>query len=310
MSLIGTILLPHDGSELADSTLPYAVALQRATGAPVELLRVLEELKPIYDSGSRRLIWIDPDQPRTEMAHSELLDPIATRLAEQGQRPKQVIRVGDPRREILLEAESLDRPLIVLASHGRGGLSRLVFGSVASGVLRASRGPILIVRARHLADQVRQVTFKKLLVPLDGSALSEAALPFAVKLAHDAGAQLVLVRVAETFRDELPKNTTNLFMEPSYKAMLARFETLEQETSTYLAAVAERLRGESIDVSTEALSGDPYREITAAVERVTPDLIVMATHGRGGITRWFYGSVADRLLTTTTLPILLVRSAG
>lgn len=310
MSLIGTILLPHDGSELADSTVPYAVALQRATGAPVELLRVLEELKPIYDSGSRQLIWIDPEHPRAETEHSELLDPVATRLRAEGLTPKQVIRVGDPRREILKEAETLDRPLILLASHGRSGLSRVVFGSVAAGLIRAVHGPILIVRARSIVDQPRKVTFTKLLVPLDGSELSEAALPFAVELARETGAQLLLIRVAETFRDELPRNTANLFMEPSYKAMLQRFETMEQESSDYLASVAARLHGEAIDVTTAALSGDPFREISAYAERESPDLIVMSTHGRGGITRWFYGSVAYHLLTTTSLPVLLVRSAA
>jgi nucleotide-binding universal stress UspA family protein len=295
---------------MADSTVPYAVALQQATGAPVELLRVLEELKPIYDRGSHQLIWIDPAQSRAEAAHSELLDPVATRLSELGLKSKQVIRVGDPRHEILKEAETLDRPLILLASHGRGGLSRVVFGSVASGLLRAVHGPIFIVRARHAADQPRQVTFTTLLVPLDGSELSEAALPFAVELARETGAQLRVVRVAETFRDELPGDTANLFMAPSYKAMLERFEMLEQETSDYLASVETRLRAESIDVVTEALSGDPFREISAYAERELPDVIVMSTHGRGGITRWFYGSVADRLLTTSSLPVLLVRSAG
>jgi nucleotide-binding universal stress UspA family protein len=294
---------------LADSTVPYAIALQQATGAPVELLRVLEELKPIYDRGSRQLIWIDPAHPRAEATHSELLDPIATRLTEQGLQPKQVIRVGDPRREILKEAETLDRPLILLASHGRGGLSRVVFGSVASGLLRAARGPILIVRARNAGDQLTQVAFKKLLVPLDGSKLSEAALPFAVELARGTGAHVQLVRVAETFRNEIPQNAPNLFASPSYKSMLERFEALENETSDYLASVAVRLSGESVNVATEALSGDPYREIISLSEREPPDLIVMATHGRGGITRWFYGSVADHLLTTTTHPVLLVRPA-
>ncbi|HEX7103710.1 MAG TPA: universal stress protein [Nitrolancea sp.] len=309
MSLIGTILLPHDGSELADSTVPYAVALQQVTGAPVELLRVLEELKPIYDSGSRQLIWIDPANPRAEATHSDLLDPVASRLSEHGLKTKQVIRVGDPRREILEEAETLDRPVILLASHGRGGLSRVVFGSVASGLLRTASGPILIVRARNASDQPTQVAFKKILVPLDGSKLSESALPFAVELAQSAGAHLQLVRVAETFRDEIPQNAPSLFASPSYKSMLERFEVLENETSDYLASVAARLAGESINVATEALSGDPYRKIIGLSERELPDLIVMATHGRGGITRWFYGSVADRLLTTTTLPVLLVRPA-
>lgn len=310
MSLIGTILLPHDGSELADSTVPYAVAMQRATGASVELLRVLEELRPIYDRGGRQLIWIDPDQPRSEMTHSELLDSPATQLAQHGITLKQVIRVGDPRQEILNEAASLDRPLILLASHGRGGLSRVVFGSVAAGVLRAARGPIMIVRARNATDQIEQVAFKKLLVPLDGSKLSETALPFAIELARGTGARVQVVRVAETFRDEIPKNAPNLFASPSYKSMLDRFEQMEQETNEYLTSISTRLAGEGIDVTTEALSGDPYREILRLAERQPPDLIVMATHGRGGITRWFYGSVADHILTTTTLPVLLARPAA
>jgi nucleotide-binding universal stress UspA family protein len=118
-----------------------------------------------------------------------------------------------------------------------------------------------------------------------------------------------LVRVAETFRNEIPQNAPNLFASPSYKSMLERFEALETETSDYLASVAVRLSGASVNVATEALSGDPYREIIGLSERDPPDLIVMATHGRGGITRWFYGSVADHLLTTTTHPVLLVRPA-
>ncbi|HVX30617.1 MAG TPA: universal stress protein [Nitrolancea sp.] len=308
MSLIGTILLPHDGSELANSTIPYAVALHQATGAPVRLLRVLEELRPIYDRGSRQLIWIDPEHPRAEAVHSELLDPVALQLAEKGVQSTQVIRVGDPRKEILAEAAMLDRPLILLASHGRSGLSRVVFGSVAAGLLRSSKAPVLIVRARHADDQRQQVRFANVVVPLDGSALSEAALPFAIELARETGARLQLVRVAETFRNELPADTSNLFMSPSYKAMLERFERLENETSAYLASVEQRLRSEGVNVSTVALSGDPYRELIDFVEREKPDLIVMTTHGRGGITRWFYGSVADRLLTTTTFPVLLVRS--
>ena len=310
MSLIGTILLPHDGSELADTTVPYAVALHRATGAPVELLRVLEELKPIYDSGRRQLIWIDPEHPRAEAEQSDLLDAVATRLADHGLTPKQVIRVGDPRREILQEAETLDRPLILLASHGRGGLSRVVFGSVASGLLHAVRGPIMIVRARHETDRPEEVTFRQILVPLDGSKLSESALPFAVEAAQGAGALLHVIRVAETFRNEIPKNAPNLFASPSYKSMLKRFEVMEQETNDYLASVEARLRRDGVNVVTQALSGDPFREVTEYSERLSPDLIVMSTHGRGGITRWFYGSVADRLLTTTALPVLLVRPAA
>jgi nucleotide-binding universal stress UspA family protein len=308
MSLIGTVLVPHDGSPLADSTLPYAVELTRITGASLELLRVLEELKPIYDSRKHELIWIDPAHPRAALVTPEILGPIAKKLADQGLAAKTIVRVGDPRREILAEAETLDKPVILLASHGRSGLSRIVFGSVATRVLQTSHSPVMIVRAREAEEQTEAVALKRILVPLDGSELSEKALPYAAELANGSGGQLHLVRVAETYRDELPDKPPHIFIAPSYQAMLEHFEELEQQARDYMAGVSTRLEGESLSVTSEVLSGDPYREIAKCSEREQPDLIVMTTHGRSGIARWFYGSVADRILTSTSTPVFLIRS--
>ena len=308
MSLIGSVLLPHDGSPLADSTLPYAVELVRITGASLELLRVLEELKPIYDSGLRTLVWIDPAHPRAELVASEVLGPVVEKLMDQGLVAKTVVRVGDPRSEILDEAETLANPLILLASHGRSGLSRFVFGSVATRVLQTSQNPVMIVRAREAEEQPEAVSLKHIMVLLDGSDLSEKALPYAAELARDSGGQLHLVRVAETYRDELPDKPPHIFTAPSYEAMLEHFDELEQQAREYLTGVATRLEGESLSVTSEVLSGDPVREIGKCSEREQPDLIVMTTHGRSGIARWFYGSVADRILTSTSTPVLLVRS--
>jgi len=308
MSLIGSVLLPHDGSPLADSTLPYAVELVRITGASLELLRVLEELKPIYDSGLRTLVWIDPAHPRAELVASEVLGPVVEKLMDQGLAAKTIVRVGDPRSEILAEAETLAHPLILLASHGRSGLSRFVFGSVATRVLHTSQNPVMIVRARESEEQPEVVSLKHIMVLLDGSDLSEKALPYAAELARDSGGQLHLVRVAETYRDELPDKPPHIFTAPSYEAMLEHFDELEQQAREYLTGVATRLEGESLSVTSEVLSGDPVREIGKCSEREQPDLIVMTTHGRSGIARWFYGSVADRILTSTSTPVLLVRS--
>ncbi|HVB65179.1 MAG TPA: universal stress protein [Nitrolancea sp.] len=308
MSLIGSVLLPHDGSPLADSTLPYAVELVRITGASLELLRVLEELKPIYDSGLRTLVWIDPAHPRAELVASEVLGPVVEKLMDQGLAAKTIVRVGDPRSEILDEAETLANPLILLASHGRSGLSRFVFGSVATRVLQTSQNPVMIVRAREAEEQPEAVSLKHIMVLLDGSDLSEKALPYAAELARDSGGQLHLVRVAETYRDELPDKPPHIFTAPSYQAMLEHFDELERQARDYLAGVATRLEGELLSVTSEVLSGDPFREIGKCSEREQPDLIVMTTHGRSGIARWFYGSVADRILTSTSTPVLLVRS--
>lgn len=309
MSPFETILVPHDGSSLADTALPYASVLTRATGATLELLRVLEELKPIFDTGGRELIWIDPAKPRAELASPEILGTAAGRLAGDGIQAKTVVRIGDPRTEILAEAATLDHPLILLARHGRGGLSRIVMGSVATRVLQMATCPVMLVRAREEDEQPEQVSLKRIAVPLDGSELSEKALPYASGLAEALGAQLHLVRVAETYRNEVPETPPHIFTSPSYRAMLDQFEVLEREAREYLEAVAAGLESETITVTWEVLSGDPWHQLQRYVERDEPDLIVMTTHGRGGIARWFYGSVSDRLLTAASTPLLLIRSS-
>lgn len=308
MSTFGTILVPHDGSALADSALPYASVLARATGASVELLRVLEELKPIYDVGGHELIWIDPSQPRAELKSPDFLGPAVERLADDGVVAKTVVRVGDPRTEILAEAGSLDRPLILLASHGRGGLTRMVMGSVASRVLQLSKCPVMLIRALEAEERPEHASLRRVTVPLDGSELAEMAIPYAATLTKSLGGRLHLVRVAETYRDEIPGTPSHIFTSPSYKAMLEQFDVLEGEARQYLESMVERLGGQSITVTWEVLSGDPWRQLLRYVERDEPDLIVMTTHGRGGIARWFYGSVSDRLLTSASAPLLLIRS--
>lgn len=310
MSTFGTILVPHDGSALADSALPYVSTLARGTGASVELLRVLEELKPIYDVGGRELIWIDPSQPRAELKSPEFLGPAAERLADDGVKAKTVVRVGDPRTEILAEAVSLDRPLILLASHGRGGLTRMVVGSVASRVLQLAKCPVLLIRAREVKERPDHASLQRITVPLDGSELAEKAIPYAVSLTESLGGRLHLVRVAETYRDEISGTPSHIFTSPSYKAMLEQFDVLEREARQYLEGTVERLGAKSITVTWEVLSGDPWRQLLRYVERDEPDLIVMTTHGRGGIARWFYGSVSDRLLTSASAPLLLIRSSS
>ncbi len=310
MSPFQTILVPHDGSALADTALPYAVELTRATGASLELLRVLEELKPIYDRAGRQLIWIDPEDPRAELTSPDMLGTAASMLAEEGVDPKTIVRVGDPRKEIIAEAETLAQPLILLASHGRGGLTRMVMGSVASRVLQLSPCPVMLVPAREPEERPDHVSIQRITVPLDGSVLSEKALPYAVGLAQALDARLHLVRVAETYRDEVPETPPTIFTSPSYQAMLRQFEVLERECREYLEATATRLKAEAVEVTWESLSGDPWRQLLRYAERDDPDLIVMTTHGRGGLARWFYGSVADRLLTSARIPMLLIRSGA
>ncbi len=307
MAIFQTIMVPLDGSQLAETAIPMAVTLSRVTGAEIVLLRVLEEMRPIYDTECREVIWVDPANPRLELLAPEILEPTVTRLTQEGLSVQAVIRLGDPRTEIIDEAERHPAPVIVMASHGRGGLSRVLLGSVATRVLQAAPCPVLIVRARAAGQQPETVTLKTITVPLDGSKLAEQALDIAAPLARAAGATLHLVRVAETYY-EIVSPPPEVFTQPIAKPTLEMFERLENEAEEYLAATAERLEQQSIPVTWEVLSGDPGKELLDYAERERPDLMVITTHGRGGLSRWFYGSIADKLVTASEVPVLLVRA--
>lgn len=308
MTTFETVIVPLDGSQLAETAIPYAASLARITGASLVLLRVLEEMRPLYDSRRREVIWIDPENPRKDLMTPEILQPEVERLAQQGLKANPVIRLGDPRHEILAEAEQHPAPLIVLASQGRSGLGRVLLGSVASRILQLATCPVLVVRSRELAEQPQTITFKRLVVPLDGSLMAQQALPLAVNLAKQAGASLEVVRVAETFRQELPPEGEALIHTASLETLLENFDRLEAEARDYIAAVTALLEEEGVPVTGTVLSGDPFQELVNYAELERPDLMIMTTHGRGGLARWFYGSVADKLLTTSVVPLLLIRA--
>ncbi|MDI3338986.1 MAG: universal stress protein [Sphaerobacter sp.] len=308
MAIFDTILVPLDGSPLAETAVPYAAALARATGAQIVLLRVIEEMRPLYDVRRREVVWVDPAHPRQDLMSPEVLAPVAERLAADGLTVQSVVRLGDPRREILTEAGRYPAPIIVISSHGRGGLGRVVLGSVANRVLQMASCPVLVIRPRGAEAAPATVAFARIAVPVDGSALAEQALPIAVELARATGATLHLVRVAETFRDELPDESELSFRTPSFQAILEWFDQLEAEARTYLQETATRLQEQGLDVTWEVRSGNPWDQILAFSTEARPDLIVMTTHGRGGLARWFYGSVADKLLTQSAVPLLLIRA--
>jgi nucleotide-binding universal stress UspA family protein len=145
--------------------------------------------------------------------------------------------------------------------------------------------------------------YKVILVPLDGSPLAEQALPHAVEIARAFGARLTLFSVVESYQ---------LYPQPGVigPVLSVQFNIDEEtsKTSEYLRGLADKLRADGIDVVVEVRQGDPAAEICDYAKSIGADLIVMSTHGRSGIRRWVYGSVADRILRSANVPVLLVRA--
>jgi nucleotide-binding universal stress UspA family protein len=216
---------------------------------------------------------------------------------------------GYPAEEILRYAEEKEVDLILMATHGRSGVRRWVLGSVADKVLHSAAVPVLLIRAGMPRDAAYEKwSGARMLVPLDGSELAELVLPHVEALAGPqcgAEAEVILVGICEPL--VLPPAMTP---ETSVNWGGAADEYMaksKKSADKYLSRVQKGLTDAGLKVTLEVLEGDPATEIIEYAGKRQVNLIVMATHGRSGLGRWAYGSVAQKVLHGGSSPILLVR---
>ncbi len=286
-----TILVALDGSTLAERAIPYAEALARPSGARLALVRA--ETSGITGS-------------RVTVTHEALayLEKIAVGLRARGLAVGTSAPYGAPAAGVVAEARRLGADLIILASHGRSGFGHLAYGSVAEEIIGRAPAPVLLVSARPEPPDAAALTAEsRLLVPLDGSAYAEFALPVARELATTLGGSIVLVEALEPPRAGSPLPSSQPWPEVSDEA-----RRQEAEAQAYLRAVAA---GALADVATICVvrTGDPAAVIGTACRDYGATLVVMATHGRQVPGQFFFGSVAADALHAVGVPFLLVGPA-
>lgn len=287
-----TILLPLDGSALSERAIPFATMLARKAGQSLLLLRAVDTLAAPTDAAGKALMH----------EAQEALDSTAALLSEDGLTVTTRVLDQHPATAILDAAAEEDISLIVMSTHGRGGLGRFLYGSVTDMVLRHAPVPVLTVPPHGIPTWPANQPLK-ILVPLDGSELSRAALGPAVELADILGGTLVLASVAV-----LPGY--GMYAEGYAFVDASAFEEVLAETEAYLESVAAELRTPTRAVEISASYGSPYIGVMEAARTLKVGLIVMATHGRSGMTRILLGSVATSAIRQTEVPILLVRPAA
>ncbi len=289
--MLRQILVPLDGSDLAQWALPFAARLARAVEGRLILLRVI-----VFEVEGEQEVSV-------QQAAEADLARLADRLREQGSQVDSVVEYVTYSTEVADRIRSVARDRaadqIVISTHGRGGLGRWLYGSVADAVLRESELPVLLISAA--CDQTwpddRRLRF---LVPLDGSMLSEQVLGPATELADAIQADLLLLQVAAfPVYPAYPEAALYLPLDPELEV---------EEAKKYLEGVAAGLRspGRVVDIHAE-LGNAPSKIVNVARERQI-DLIAMATHGRGGIARFALGSVATGVVQQARVPTLLVRA--
>ena len=209
------------------------------------------------------------------------------------------VQVFSPDTGILDYAAEIDADLIVMATHGRRGLSHAFIGSVAESVVRRAACPVVTARP---SAPYHDVAAKRILVPLDFSAYARRALAHARELQQITGAELHLIHVLQT----LP--AYGILDAPVEPEMLSETERVAAESA--LREIAAEVLGTSIPSTLHVVGGmgNPALDVLDAAERVDADLIVMATHGRTGVRRFFLGSVAEKVVQLAPCPVFTVKA--
>ncbi len=306
------ILVPLDGTDVAEGILPYVSEIARKANVPLVLLAVVDpgaidyptSLPPLYPSAVREAGILYRDQVEESSKEHALhsLNAIALRLQDQGLKVETRASVGNPAEEILRVAGE-ECGLIAMSTHGRNLIGRSILGSVTNKVLHSSSVPVLTItpdKAKKYQEE-EDAALTTIVVPLDGSKLAERVLPCVEELARLLSLEILLTRVV---RVEYPSYYTYAEFAtriPHFTADMAR------EALGYLERVSEGLKRKNLSVRHQVLRGDPAPALLDLAHETSRNLIVTTTHGRSGLSRWMMGSVAEALVRGAGAPVLVVR---
>lgn len=268
------VLVPLDGSPLSDTLLAHVRPLLEPTAPEVHLLRVLDASTPAEDAAARRQL----------------------EAAAAGTGAKVHIAHGPPAQRILENAEALGADLIAMATHGRSGVARWVRGSVAEEVLRGAPVPVYLATPEAMNAVSGDARFPRVLVPLDGSARSSSVLPLITPLARAWKADVVLLHV------DVPGDVG------VHDAPEVAVKRAQERAELHLASARAGLERDGLVAHVLGAYGDPAEQIVLASERHDATLVAMASHGRTGVARWQFGSVAENVVRHCRAPLLVKRA--
>jgi nucleotide-binding universal stress UspA family protein len=294
------VLVPIDGSKIAEQVIPYAKMLQRKMESRVELVRVIEEPHP-EPSNRSYTSYLEQMTTTLQSETANYMQELAESLRADGMAVSWSVRLGNPATVIGDMADSKPSSLIVMCSHGRSGQFRWWLGSTTDKVIHAASSPVLVVRSSSLHfPLIAGSGFKSCIAPLDGSVRAEQVLPHVVAWAKAFSLKVNLIRVIP----DLDSHTLELFPEASNNERVVK-------ANEYLDAVRGRLLEQGIpDVEVTVERGHPANFLVDLAHNSSDSLMIMGTQGLGssGVYRWTMGSVSQRVAGNSPAPVLVVRT--
>jgi nucleotide-binding universal stress UspA family protein len=295
------ILVPLDGSLLAECVLPHVVAITRAFDAKVILLRVLEKNKA---NGTAQMFDLLNWQLK-KTAAKLYLEKISARLQKSGLRIENVILEGLVAESITEYALSREVKLIILSSHGRSGLSQWGISSVTQKIIFSAPTSVLIIRAQQpAASESIERQYSRMMVPLDGSRRAENVLPMVTLLARFHQSRISIVHVVKT--PEMPRQMPLAREDVELSEQVVARN--REEAIRYLDQVRLHSPLEGIDVQTHLLTSDnAAAALHELAEKEGIDMVALSAHGYSGNNQWPYGSMVNNFILYSKVPLLIVQ---
>jgi nucleotide-binding universal stress UspA family protein len=299
-----SILVPLDGSPFAEQAVPLASRIAQRSGSKLRLAFVHKlPAAPVDCAAAKLFTSIEEVTRKAERAY---LRGIQAKLREGGIRLSSAVTLtGDPGPALAQYAGEMAIDLVVMATHGRGGIRRAWLGSVADHLIRHLQVPMLLVRPTKGVEPQGWPAAGRILVPLDGSPFAEQALEMGATLARTLDTEVTLLQVVPPV---LPLPDPALPGPSAYDEELT--ELCRAQVQDYLDDVVERLRARGLRATGVAAVG--WNTVESILDVARPEqiaLVVLATHGRGGLRRLALGSVADQLVRGADVPVLVCRPA-
>jgi nucleotide-binding universal stress UspA family protein len=307
-----SILVPLDGSPFGEQALPLAVGLARRSAANLQVVHVHVPLAEMYSES-----WPGFEStvnPAVRWRSQGYLDAVVRRLqpiAGPDMTLSSALLEGTVPEALQEHVAATGADLVVMTTHGRGPLARAWLGSVADALIRRLSIPLLLVRPEEIpGDPAAAPSLRHVLIPLDGSPFAEDILEPAVSLGGVQGAEYTLLRVIAPM---IPWNCTGYPAAAGYEDVLDQLTKLHAEeraeAGAYLEHVAAGLRERGLHVQTRVACHDQPAVAILDEAKAHPDgFVALATHGRSGLPRLFLGSVADKVLRGSTVPVLVHRA--
>jgi len=288
------ILVPLDGSELAEVTLWYAEGLAGRMRSAITLLLVLspEDLtsRYMYDCYLKEI---------TKRTKANAEERSAGKKEGEIKVGYEILK-GDAAEEIVDYADKARTNLIIMSTQGRSGVRRWALGNVANKVLRATGKPVLLIRAKGAKPDVYRDRLVKVLVPVDGSKESESILRYVTYIATELDLEVTLFHAWVRKSEDITFTTEGL----------KRLNQARKRREGYIKRIETRLKRKGVNVNSvfkEVLTGGAAEEIIKMAEEGDFSMVAMSTHGRSGLGRWIFGSNAEKVLEAGSTPLLLVR---